>query len=236
MPVLPTKIEDLIAFGEAHSAQWSANAAQIGLTPEAAAAIKAAIGTARTRFNAANVARGAAKSATLTQNQAVGTMKTLMADAIKQIRLYAETTNNTNVYALADIPAPAQPTPAPRPAQPSNMSAEIIPGGTLRVIFKAVNPSGGGPVTYIVSRKLENETAFRQIGTTGTSRPVEGLPRGFKAFVDSTLPSGANNFQYQIVGQRGDTFGEPSKIFTVVIGSGSGGGLNTQTGTLKMAA
>jgi hypothetical protein len=99
-----------------------------------------------------------------------------------------------------------------------------------------VNPSGGGPVMYLVSRKLENESTFRQIGSTGTSRRVEGLPRGFKAFVDDTLPGGANNFQYQIVGQRGDTFSEPSEIFTVVIGMGSGGGLNTQTSTLKMAA
>lgn len=196
------------------------------------------MGVARTKINAANVARGAAKTATLAQTQSVGTMKTLMADAVKQIRLYAESTDNVNVYGLADIPVPAQPSPAPRPTTPTNMSAEIIPGGALRIIFKAVNSraggASGGTVTYLVSRKLENETTFRQIGATGATRTSEGLPRGFKAFVDDTLPAGANNFQYQIVGQRGDTLGEPSEIFTVVIGSAGGGGV--QNNTLKMAA
>lgn len=211
------------------------NAAELNLTEDEATAIKNAAGAARTRFAAANIAKNAAKSATLTQSIAVSDMKSLLSSAIKKIRLYAETTNNPGVYALADIPAPAAPTPAPNPVQPSNIGVSIVPGGALKIIFKAVNPGNGGPVSYLVSRRLMGETAFTQIGSTGTSRrPGEGLPRGFKSFTDSTLPAGANNFQYQIIGQRGDTFGEPSEVFTVIIGGVGDGSMNQAT--LRMAA
>lgn len=233
MSVLPTKISEQIEFGEAHAALWVAKAAMIGLSAAEATAIQTQVTKARAAYNASVLARGAAKTATVTQGVEVGEMYKLMSDAIKKIRLFAESTSNPTVYGSADIPEPAEPSPAPPPVQPTNLAAQIEPGGALRIVFKAVNDSNSGPVTYIVKRKLAGETGFRVIGTTGTSRPVLGLARGYKAFVDETLPSGSNNFQYMIQGQRGAVLGTSSEIFTVVIGvSGDG----TQFAELKMAA
>lgn len=232
MSVIPTKIQDQIEFGEAHAALWVSKAAQIGLTPAEATLVQTNVGKARSAYNAAAISRGAAKTATLAQNIEVGEMVRVMGDAVKKIRLFAESTNDPSVFGTADIPEPAVPSPAPPPVQPTNLAAQIEPGGGLRIVFKAVNDVPGA-VAYVVKRKLAGETGFRVIGTTGTSRPVLGLPRGFRAFVDETLPSGSNNFQYMIQGQRGSVFGTSSEIFTVVIGVAGDG---TQFAELKMAA
>ncbi|MBY0311825.1 MAG: hypothetical protein K2W85_07130 [Phycisphaerales bacterium] len=232
MGVIPTRIQDQIEFGEAHAALWVAKAAQIGLSVTEANAVSAAVGAARAAYDEATLARNAAKAKTVTQNIEVGTLVRRMSDAVQKIRLFAESTNNPGVYAAAEIPEPAAPSPAPPPVQPTNIAAQIEPGGALRIIFKAVNGDSGA-VAYVVKRKLAGETGFRVIGTTGTSRPVLGLPRGFRAFVDDTLPGGSNNFQYMIQGQRGTVFGPSSDIFTVVIGNAGDG---TQFAELKMAA
>lgn len=232
MGVLPTRIQDQIEFGEQRTATWVAKATQIGLTITEANAIATAVNDARAAYDLAGQARNNAKAKTIDQNIAVGTLVRRMSDAIQKIRLFAESTGNTGVYSLAEIPEPAAPSPAPPPVQPTNFTAQIEPGGAIRITFKAVNDAQGA-VSYIIRRKLATESAFRIIGFTGTSRPILGIPRGFRAFVDDTLPGGSNNFQYMIQGQRGTVFGPSSDIFTVVIGNAGDG---TQFAELKMAA
>ncbi|MGH7293242.1 MAG: hypothetical protein ACREJT_18630, partial [Myxococcota bacterium] len=186
-------------------------------------------------FTDAESAREASKAATNTLKLKMVAMHTLLSDAVQSIRLFAESTNNPNVFTLAQIPAPAAPTPAPPPMQPVQLGASIIPGGLLRISFKATDTAAGGATTYLVSRKLSTQSNFTVIGSAGSSRSTSGanLPRGFKFFDDASLPSGSNNMQYMVQGQRGSVYGLPSETFTVTIGVDAGGGL---VATLKMAA
>jgi hypothetical protein len=193
---------------------------------------------ARKAFTDAQTAREASKAATNNLRVKMELLHPLLADAVQTIRLYAESTNNPNVYTLASIPAPATPTPAPPPMQPVQLGAAILPGGALRISFKATDTSGSGATTYLVSRKLASQTAFTVIGSAGSSRGTSGanLPRGFKFFDDATLPAGSNNMQYMVQGQRGSVFGLASEILVVTIGVDGGGGIVARSETLKMAA
>ncbi len=235
MGVLPTKITEEITFGEVHAPVWSAANTTIGLPVATCTAIAAAVTNARKAFNDAESARAASKAATNSLKVKMATMHLLLSDAVQSIRLFAESTANPNVFTLAQIPAPATPQPAPPPMQPVQLGASIIPGGVLRISFKATDPASSGATTYLVSRKLATENAFRVIGSAGSSRGTNGanLPRGFKFFDDNSLPSGSNNMQYMVQGQRGSVYGMPSETFTVTIGVDAGGGM---VATLKMAA
>lgn len=234
MGVIPNKIVDEIQFGEEHAPLWVANRAALSLTTVQTDAVTAAVSAARKAFNDANNARLASKNATMTLKNAMATLHPLLANIVQDIRLTAESTHNPNLYTLGGIPEPAAPSPAPPPGQPVQLGAQIRPDGVLRITFKATD-SGNGAVTYIVSRKLATQSAFSVIGTTGSSTSTSGagLPRGFKFFDDTSLPSGANNMQYMIQGQRGLSYGTPSEVFTITIGAGAGGGMVAE---LKMAA
>jgi hypothetical protein len=236
MGVIPTKTAEEITFGEVHAPVWAVAPTSIGLSAATCTAISAAVAGARKAFTDAQSAREASKAATNNLNAKMALMHPLLADAVQTIRLFAESTNNPSVYTMAQIPAPASPTPAPPPMQPVQLGASIVPGGTLRISFKATDTSSSGSTTYLVSRKLASQTAFTVIGSAGTSRGTQGanLPRGFKFFDDVTLPSGSNNMQYMVQGQRGSVFGMPSETLTVTIGVDAGGGA-VVTG-LKMAA
>lgn len=238
MSVLPNTIADEIQFGETHAPVWALGPTVVGLTAAQCTAISAAVVDARKKFNDANSARAASKAATNALTVSMSTMHTLVADAVKQIRLFAESTNDNTVYTKAQIPAPAAPTPAPPPMQPVQLGASILPTGALRISFKATDPAAGGATTYLVSRKLTGDTNFTVIGSAGSSRTTQGvsLPRGFKFFDDATLPSGSNNMQYMVQGQRGAVFGDPSEALMVTIGLGGGGGLAVVNPELKMAA
>lgn len=235
MGVIPVQTAEEITFGEVHAPVWAAAEANIGLTGAKCAAVSAAVAAARAAYTQAQAAREAAKAATNNLNVKMSELHPLLAEAVQTIRLFAESTRDPNVYTLGSIPAPAAPRPAPPPTQPVRLSAAIIPGGTLRISFRAIDPTNAGATTYIVSRKLHGEAAFRVVGTAGSSRSTNGakLPRGFKYFDDADLPAGSNNVQYMVQGQRGAVFGLSSEALTVTIGGGAG---NAQTAGLKMAA
>jgi hypothetical protein len=237
MSVLPNKLVEEIQFGESHYPVWLTAYASIGISTETATSVKDAVVACRKAFDDAQAARDASKAATHNLTVAQNTMHSLLADTVKQIRLYAQTTNNPDVFTKAQIPPPAAPTPAPPPMQPTNLGVQLRPDGVLRITFRATDPSNTGSTTYLVSRKLAGETDFRVVGTAGTSRSTFGanLPRGYKFFDDDKLPAGSNNMMYMVQGQRGKTYGEPSQIFTVTIGAAGGSG-DVQTATLKMAA
>jgi hypothetical protein len=234
MGVIPTTIVSEIEFGEEHAPLWVTNKTALSLTTAQTDAVTAAVAAARKAYTDANAARLASKNATIALKNAMNTLHPLLATIVQDIRLTAESTDNPSLYTLGGIPAPAAPTPAPPPMQPVQLGAQIRPDGVLRITFKATD-SGNGAVAYIVSRKLASQTSFSVIGTTGSSTSTSGagLPRGFKFFDDVSLPSGANNMQYMIQGQRGLSYGTPSEVFTVTIGVGAGGGMVAE---LKMAA
>ena len=201
---------------QAHEAVLVANAAQIGLTPLQATAFKNATDAAATAALALEQAKQAAKVATQAAGQAFGTLRSSAGDTVKLIRAFAEnSTKPDTVYQLAQIPPPAQPSPAPPPAQPEKLAVGLdATRGSVTLRWKAANPAGTSGTTYIIRRKLPGESEFSFLGVSGK-----------KTFVDDTLVAGPDSVQYTVQGQRADSSGPESPIFTVNFGRLPNGGL-----------
>jgi len=167
-------------------------------------------------------AQEAAKVATQQVKDAVDTLRTNAGDVVRSIRAFAELQEDPNaVYALAQIPVPAEPSPAPPPAEPTNLTVTLEPqNGNLMLKWKASNPAGTSGTSYIVKRRLPGESTFQFIGVTGT-----------KEFVDTTLVAGPDCVQYTVQGQRGNSSGPVSQMFTVSFGQLPGGGMTAYVGS-----
>ncbi len=95
-------------------------------------------------------------------------------------------------------------------------------GGNLTLRWKAANPAGTSGTSYIIRRRLPGESEFAFIGVSGK-----------KEFVDDSVSFGpevregihAPAVQYTVQGQRADSSGPLSPIFTVNFGQAPGGGL-----------
>jgi hypothetical protein len=143
------------------------------------------------------------------------------ADYLKAIKAYAATTNNSGVYALAQI-APSKaptPTPTPPPAVPTDLVASLENLGAIRVSWTASIARGKA---FSLWRKLNiSGQSFEQIATVS----------GTTTFVDETLPAGAGGSAgagvlYAVKAHRLDEaspFSEPVLIrFGSVDGSAGG--------------
>ncbi len=232
MGVVPDSRLGKIEFYEAHAlagGPWAANAAAIGLTPASVTALGTLTTAARTAFNAAEAARQSAKSATQAFYDAVRAMHSgpgAGQDMIDTIRNFAETKNMPNVYVLAQIPPPADPSTAPPPGTPFEFRVSLLQNGALELKWKCNNPSGTQGTIYEVKRSIGGG-ALNFVGATGV-----------KSFTDDTLPSGSAPVTYQITAVRSTARGNPAQ-FTVNFGIG-GPGLTiasiTEGGPMKMAA
>lgn len=240
MSVIPDKKNEQIQFAEQHWPIWdAAPPTAIGLTAAKVTAIKDSTVAARTSFDAALAARQASKAATTQSDNDIAAMFTLLSDGVKQIRLFAETTNDPNVYAEAQIPAPAAPTPALPPTQPIELRGIVGSLGQLTVEWKA-SPSSASfdsstvGVTYTIRRRLAGQTGYTYIGTV---QPSKAGKRGFSSFVDDTLPANPDGLQYVVQGVRGSLNGPVSEVLSITLGMGGDGAMFVQdSSTMKIAA
>lgn len=229
MGVVPDSRLGKIEFYEAHIAPWTSNAAAIGLTPASVTALGGLTSAARKAYNDAEAARQAAKTATQAFYDAVRAMHNgpgAGQDMIDQIRVRAQSTNNPNVYVLAQIPPPATPGTTPPPGTPFEFTVGLLQNGALELKWKCNNPSGTQGTIYEVLRKI-GAGAFNFVGASGV-----------RVFTDETLPSGSAPVTYQITAVRSTSRGNPAQ-FTVNFGIG-GPGLTiasvTEGGPVKLAA
>lgn len=201
---------------QAHTSVFTANATQIGLTAGQATAFTNATTAAAAALLAQEQARQAALVATQAAADAFGTLRGSAGDTVRLIRAFAETQAKPSVvYNLAQIPPPAPPSPAPPPAQPTDLTVTLnASDGALLLRWKAANPAGTSGTSYIVRRRLPAESEFSFIGVSGK-----------KEFIDDTLIAGPDSVQYTVQGQRADSSGPLSPIFTVNFGQAPGGGL-----------
>ncbi len=105
----------------------------------------------------------------------------------------------------------ATPAPAPAPGTCSDFKAELLGDGSVQSTWKANNPTGLSGVTYQVWRRFGSEGEFSFIGASGE-----------KKFVDSTIPAGTPQVQYQIRGIRPTAAGAWAQ-FNVNFGMAVGG-------------
>lgn len=215
MAVLPDSILERIIFLEQRMSLWANNAVEIGLTPEQVGVLETLVLAARSKHNAALTARNASKLATQELYTAAGTMTSSASEMIQTIRLFAESTQDPEVYDLANIPAPSPPKPAGPPPQPTEVSHHCQPDGSVLLKWKGSLSHGA---FFKVYRRMTGEGSFSSIGAVAA-----------KSLIDDTVPAGTHQAIYYIVGQRGIETGPASEWYTVNFGnqteSGESGGL-----------
>ena len=227
MSVVPNTRVQKIEFYEVHSAVWRSQVAAVGLTAEETAEMEDRTASARAAYQAALNARDAAKAATNNFYDLVSDMGSFGAGLMSKIRGFAESTQNPNVYTLAQIPPPATPTPAPAPGTPMDFVVTLMQNGAVELKWKCANPAGVSGTLYECRRTI-GAGPFVFIGATGV-----------RSFTDDTIPTGSQGVVYEITAVRSTKRGNPAQ-FNVNFGVGGDGMLFAQVsehaGAMKMAA
>ncbi len=233
MSVLPPNILDQIQFCEAHNPVWAGTPALIGLTAGQCSALATATTNARKAFSDAEAARLASKGFTTALHGSVTIMRSQVSDLIRQIKAFAELQSNpAAVYAAAQIPPPAAPTPLPAPGKPTDFAVALNADGSVTLSWNATDSAASTGAFFTVSRKLPGQGAFSGIGgapgTTTESRRAN--------FTDATVPASAasQGAQYIVQGFRGTRVGMASDAVVVQFGIDGGGGF--ASAQIKMAA
>jgi hypothetical protein len=214
MPIVPNDRVAKLEFYEAHITPWTTNAVAIGLASGSVTALATAAADARAAYTAHVAAQAAARAATAAfydKIRALHNAPGMGADMIQQIKTKAQTTNNPNVYVLAQIPAPAIPAPVPAPGTPTGFAATLNPDGSVKLNWKCPNPAGSAGTVYQLSRRTGPTGAFVAVGVSGA-----------RSFIDATVPAAVASVTYQIVAVRSTAIGTAAQ-FTVNFGvSGEG--------------
>ncbi|MFN0012851.1 MAG: hypothetical protein ACKVS8_14550 [Phycisphaerales bacterium] len=197
-----------LTWGLAHTTVFDEQEGNIGLSASQVTAFTNAINAANAANQAQENARLAYRAAINTGTDAFNAARRSASLTTKVIRTFAETTNNPNVYSLAQIPPPSEGSIAPPPAKPLDLSVELNnASGALTLRWKASNPPGTTGTSYIIRRKLPSETAFSFLGVTGS-----------KKFIDNSFTAGPDSVQYTVQGQRADSAGAESDAFIINFG------------------
>jgi hypothetical protein len=211
----------VLAWCEAHVDVFRTNAVAIGLTADQALDFGVATETYATAIAAAEKARQEADALTDAANNAYRLMRRQMTNAVADIRQYAEDQPDPQaVYTRAEVPARQDPSAAPPPGQPSNLSVSLVSAtGALELRWKSNNPSGTSGTSYIIRRRLPTEANFSFVGVTGERR-----------FVDNSFVAGPDTVEYTVQGQRADSSSPLSEIFVIRFGrNGPGRQLTIET-------
>ncbi|HEX2836561.1 MAG TPA: fibronectin type III domain-containing protein [Phycisphaerales bacterium] len=219
MGTIPTSPRaDFLQWCQAHVNTFITQAANIGLTEDQANAFSAAVTAANTSNNAANLAKLNAESANANNSEKFADLRRSASEMVRSIRTFAENEDNPNVYVLANVPPPVDPSTAPPPAKPTELAVELnSSSGAVMLSWKASNPVGTQGTSYIVRRRTSPTAEFQFVGVTG-----------LKKFTDNTFFAGPDSVQYTVQGQRADSAGPVSDIFTINFGR-VGGGLTIQS-------
>lgn len=223
MPVLPYGDRNLLEFCEAHVPIWEGSPAGIGLSQAAVNQLKAETVLLRAAYDEAIMAREGSKAATTALKTRATPTRQTAADLIRQIKAFAAMQADPGlIYSAAQIPEPAQPSPAQAPGTPNNVTVTLEPSGAVTLAWDASNSAASTGAFFSVMRKLPGQTAFFNVGGSPGATTVS---RRMK-FTDFTVPTSAagSGAQYIIQGYRGDRTGQPSEAITVQFGvEGSGG-------------
>lgn len=222
MAVLPDGKVAKVEFCEQHVDTFLANATAIGTTTTAVTDLQTKTQAARDAYNAQKQAQDDAKSATNTFNMAVEAMTLAVAEIIKQIKVKAGVAGDS-VYSLANIPAPAVPSPMGPLGTPTGFVATLKLTGALELKWKCTNPVGAGGTVYQVWRRSSPTAEFEYLGGSGS-----------KIFLDSTIPAGSSQVTYQIQAVRSTTVGDFAQ-FNVNFGVG-GAAVSVEETPAKQAA
>jgi hypothetical protein len=211
---VPRTLLEFLNFCDQHARVWSDRAASLGLTTLEAQAFENAYTLAKSKYDAHQQAIAASRGAAEVSAGAIRDLRRSAADTIRLIRAFAAQQDKpATIYAMAEIPSPATPSPLPPPGSPFDFRAELNPIGSITLRWKCEAPGAG--TVYLIRRRLASESAFRFLNAAGG-----------REFTDAGVPVGAVGATYIINGQRTTVTGADSLPFSIMFGVAGGGGLS----------
>lgn len=219
MSLLPDDRLGRIEFFEERIAQWTAEAASIGLTETQVTDLEQRTQAARAAYAAASLAATKRKAATAKLRNEAGTMRVLGAALLATIKAYAETTQDPSVYEKALIDAPSPRGDGTPPDQPTDLRAALTTDGALVLSWKGKGPAG---TRYDVTRMLPGEADFSVVGDTNKKR-----------LTDASIPAGTSQAMYRVIARQTD-FAVGSTILTVRFGNANQDQMIGQAPGLKL--
>jgi hypothetical protein len=211
MTTVPDTRIGKIEFYESRMAPWAAAGGAIGLSIGSITAQTGRVAAARGAYDAHIAAEAAARAATAAFTEAVRAMHGdagAGSDMIATIRNHAQTTDDPEVYTLAQIPPPKTPGALPPPGTPSRFRIDLLADGAPTLSWKCPHPRGAEGTMYEVLRSVDGGP-FTFITAVGT-----------RAVTDRSVPAGAAEVVYQVTAVRSTTRGNPARL-TVRFGVGA---------------
>jgi hypothetical protein len=187
--VVPTTRDELIAFYKQHQPVWASMPESVGLTSGQVLELANRLNVTDFALTEAIDARTVSRTKTQTLDTAVTDLRSYGSSLMSMIRGFAESTGDpAAVFAKAQIPPPAKPTPAGPPLPPSELAADPNATGTITLRWKGTLASGQ---VFRIERSVD--------GGAWVSRGTYNI----KTWLDDAVPMNSNVIQYRVFGQRG---------------------------------
>ncbi len=209
MGIVPDPKLEKIQFYETHIPPWTANAAAIGLDLPDIANLTTLTDTARAAYDAHAAAQTASRAATQTFYAAVSAMHSgpnAGSDMIDTIKNFAQSTDDPNVYGLAQIPPPAPPGTVGPPGTPYAFRVALLGNGAVELTWKCDNPPAAAGTVYEI-RRSDNNGPMTFVDTAGKRK-----------FTDNPIPGAVGPLTYEITAIRSTLRGNPAE-FNVRLGA-----------------
>ncbi len=188
-----------VAYFQSKIAPWTASATTIGTTTAAVTALDGKVTAAQDKLAAQVAAQQLAKTATEAADNAVNELVLAGGNIIADIRAMARNSADpANIYELAQVPAPATPTPVGELGKASDFAVLLQETGALDLKWKCTNPRAATGTFYTVWRRIGNVGSFICLGGCGSE----------KKFLDSTVPAGSASVTYKIQATRSGSLGQ----------------------------
>lgn len=233
MAVLPDTHAEFIAFCLGHATTWASDPSQVGLLPSDVDEFAAMSTNLQSSLAAAIAAREASRAATVAFHADLHATRNRAGDLIRIIKGYAESQANSEaVYARAQIPPPAAPSPNRAPEKPTRFETMLNTDGSVTLSWECAGCSASTGGYFTVLRRLPGQAEFTLVGIAAGSTNHVRRPN----FTDATIPAlaAAQGAQYIIQGFRGTKPGTPSEAITVLFGVD--GTEAFRSATVKLAA
>ena len=118
------------------------------------------------------------------------------------------------------------PGPVGNPGTPSDLVAELLPGGAIKMTWRGNNPPGCKGVIYQIARQDGMAGEFKYLGGSGQ-----------RMFIDATIPNGTSTCVYRIQGTRTTGVGNPQEFIIRFGQPGSGASsVTVEAKPVKIAA
>lgn len=185
------------------------SATTYGLTTSQATSYKTLNDSYVAKFLLAEAPATRTKTTILDRNSAAVLVKDKASELAKIVEATPTVTDGQK--ASLGLSVRATPTPMAPPGTCSDFKTELLADGSVQNTWKANNPTGMSGVTYQIWRRFGSEGDFSFAGASGE-----------KKYIDSTIPAGTQQVQYQIRGIRPTSAGAWAQ-FNVNFGQASSG-------------